>query len=119
LPRQLVRAFTTDPEVVAPGATLLLVAALFQLFDGVQMVATGALRGAGDTRTPMLWNLAGHWALGLPVGYALCFPAGWGAVGLWLGLALGLTVVGMALLVVWSRRVRHWGVGRVTVSGTR
>ena len=57
------------------------------LFDGLQVVATGALRGAADTRTPMLANLAGHWVLGLPLGYALCFWFGVGVIGLWVGLA--------------------------------
>jgi MATE family multidrug resistance protein len=105
-PRLVLRAFTTEGDVIAAGVRLLHVAALFQLFDGLQVVATGALRGAGDTRTPMLWNLLGYWLLGLPVGYFLCFRAGWGAVGLWLGLSLGLIVVGSVLVRAWARRVR-------------
>lgn len=108
IPRGIVRAFTTDPHVIAAGAALLYVAAVFQLFDGVQVVATGALRGAGDTRTPMLWNFVGYWVLGLPVGYYLCFHMGQGAVGLWVGLSIGLIVVGSILLRVWSRRSRRW-----------
>jgi multidrug resistance protein, MATE family len=106
-PRLLLSAFTSDEGVVGVGVTLLFVAALFQLFDGVQGVATGALRGLGDTRTPMLWNLFGHWAVGLPVGYWLCFGAGFGAVGLWWGLSLGLIICGAVLLVVWARRVHE------------
>jgi MATE family multidrug resistance protein len=90
--------------VVAAGISLLAVAAMFQLFDGLQGVATGVLRGLGDTRTPMLTNLFGHWAIGLPVGYSLCFLAGWGVVGLWVGLSMGLTVVGLTLVTVWARR---------------
>jgi MATE family, multidrug efflux pump len=70
-------------------------------------VATGILRGLGDTRTAMLSNLAGHWALGLPIGYALCFAVGWGVRGLWVGLSLGLVSVSIALLVVWTVRTRH------------
>ena len=58
IPRVLLGAFTTDPRVVELGVTLLAVAAVFQLFDGLQGVATGVLRGLGDTRTPMFWNLA-------------------------------------------------------------
>jgi MATE family multidrug resistance protein len=104
MPDRLVRIFTDDPGVVAVGAALLLVAAVFQLFDGVQTVATGALRGLGETRLPMLSNFVGHWLIGLPVGYALCFRYGWGVRGLWVGLALGLTLIGMVLLVVWQRR---------------
>jgi MATE family multidrug resistance protein len=83
-----------------------LVAAVFQLFDGLQVVATGILRGLGDTRTPMIWNFAGHWMFGLPTGAYLCFVAGWGVVGLWVGLSIGLILVGAVLVGVWARRVR-------------
>jgi MATE family multidrug resistance protein len=106
-PRQLIGAFTPDTGVIETGVSLLLVGALFQLFDGVQGVATGVLRGLGDTRTPMLWNLAAHWFIGLPVGYALCFVAGYGVIGLWWGLSLGLVICGVALLVVWAQRARQ------------
>jgi len=61
-PRWIVRIYTQDAAVIAGGAVLLRIAALFQLFDGLQVVATGALRGLGDTRTPMLAHLAGYWA---------------------------------------------------------
>ncbi len=107
VPVPLIRLFTADPRVIATGVTLLLVAAVFQLFDGLQVVATGILRGLGDTRTPMLWNLAGHWALGLPLGYALCFRNGWGVTGLWVGLSVGLTSVGLVLVGVWRRRIER------------
>ncbi len=106
----LLRVFTTDPQVISIGASILLVAAVFQLFDGLQIVATGALRGAGDTRTPMVWTLISYWMLGLPVGYFLCFPVGWGVVGLWVGLSVGLIVAGLVLLAVWWRRARSWSV---------
>jgi len=82
------------------------VAAYFQLFDGVQVVSTGILRGAGDTRTPMTVSLVGHWLVGLPVGYTLCFLRNWGVIGLWVGFCVGLMSVGVILLLVWSRRVR-------------
>jgi MATE family multidrug resistance protein len=105
-PRILMGLFTADPIVVSIGTTLLFVAAIFQLFDGLQVVATGTLRGLGDTRTPMMMNLAGHWLLGLPLGYSLCFHTGWGVVGLWVGLSVGLMIVGGVLLSVWARRAR-------------
>jgi MATE family multidrug resistance protein len=105
LPRHLVGLFTSDPTVIEIGRSLFFVAAVFQLFDGLQVVATGAMRGAGDTRTPMICNLVGHWLLGLPVGYVLCFTAGWGVVGLWIGLSLGLISIGGVLLALWERRV--------------
>ena len=105
IPRQLLLPFTSDPGVLQVGVTLFFVAAVFQLFDGLQGVATGALRGLGDTRTPMLWNLAGHWFIGLPLGYWLAFVVGIGVVGLWWGLSIGLMICGIALLIVWTRRV--------------
>ena len=104
IPRALMHAFTRDSAVVETGASLLFVAAIFQLFDGLQAVTTGTLRGLGDTRTPMLWNLAGHWFIGLPLGYSLCFLVGIGVVGLWWGLSAGLMICGAALLAVWAGR---------------
>ena len=105
MPRLILRSFTADVGVMETGVILLAVAAVFQLFDGVQAVATGVLRGLGDTWTPMLCNLAGHWMVGLPVGYGLCFWLGWGVVGLWLGLSVGLILVGFLLVPVWHRRI--------------
>jgi multidrug resistance protein, MATE family len=104
-PEAIIGIFTVDPQVVALGVTLLYIAAFFQLFDGFQVVATGALRGAGDTQTPLIANLVGHWFLGLPVGWALCFQAGWGASGIWSGLSLGLISVGGVLAYFWSTRL--------------
>ena len=104
-PRVLIGAFTRDPAVLAIGVSLLFVGAVFQLFDGIQGVSTGVLRGLGDTRSPMIWNLAGHWFIGLPLGYSLCFVAGLGVVGLWWGLSTGLMICAVALLFVWIRRV--------------
>ena len=104
-PRPLIGLFSSSEAVFAVGRRLLLIAAMFQLFDGLQGVSTGVLRGLGDTRTPMLTNLAGHWLLGLPVGYALCFWWRWGVIGLWVGLSIGLIVIGSTLLLVWRRRI--------------
>ena len=106
VPSVLIGAFTNDPRVLTMGVTLLMIAAVFQLFDGLQGVATGVLRGLGDTRTPMIWNLIGHWFVGLPLGYTLCFTLGYGAVGLWWGLSCGLIICGVALLVTWHRKSR-------------
>jgi MATE family multidrug resistance protein len=96
--------FTPEADVIAAGMTLLRIAAFFQLFDGLQVVATGALRGAGDTRTPMLCHLTGYWVIGLPLGWLLCFPLGMGAPGLWIGLSVGLVVIGVVLVEVWRRK---------------
>jgi MATE family, multidrug efflux pump len=102
-PRALIHAFTRDLAVLELGVSLLFVAAVFQLFDGLQGVTTGALRGLGNTHTAMLWNLAGHWLVGLPLGYFLCFRLGLGVIGLWWGLSVGLMICGVALLFVWIR----------------
>jgi MATE family multidrug resistance protein len=106
-PTLIIRLFTDDRTVIAAGVTLLAIAAAFQLFDGMQGVATGILRGLGDTRTAMFSNLAGHWLLGLPVSYVLCFVLGWGVSGLWLGLSLGLIVVSLVLITTWTVRTRR------------
>ena len=111
VPAALIRAFSADPEVIAIGVRLLFVAAIFQLFDGLQGVTTGALRGLGDTRTAMLWNLGGHWFFGLPLGYLLCFRWGYGLVGLWWGLSLGLVICGVGLTVVWAAGSRKLEAG--------
>ncbi len=103
-PTLIARLFSPDPVVIRTGAKLLLVAAAFQLFDGLQTVATGALRGANDTKTPMLANFVAYWLIGLPAGYVLCFRFGWGALGIWFGLCGGLMIIGSALLLAWQRR---------------
>jgi MATE family multidrug resistance protein len=108
VPRVLFEAFTSDVGVLDAGVSLLFIAAVFQLFDGVQVAATGVLRGLGDTRTPMLWNLAAHWFVGLPLGYALCFLLDHGVTGLWWGLSLGLVICGIALLFVWNHRIHQF-----------
>jgi multidrug resistance protein, MATE family len=105
MPGRLIGAFTSSAAVLDYGVALLAVAAVFQLFDGLQGVATGILRGLGDTRTPMLWNLAGHWFIGLPVAYLLAFTLGFGVIGLWWGLSLGLIICGVALVAAWWRRI--------------
>jgi MATE family multidrug resistance protein len=106
-PVPLLRAFTSDPRVLEIGGGLLAIAAAFQLFDGTQAVATGVLRGSGDTRTPMIVNIIGHWVLGLPVGYLLCFVGGWNVAGLWIGLSTGLVFVSAILTIVWWKRARE------------
>jgi MATE family multidrug resistance protein len=107
-PRFIARIFTPDLAIIATAANLLFIAAFFQLFDGIQATVTGALRGAGDTRTPFLCHLVAYWAIGLPLGYHLCFAAGWGAAGLWVGLSLALILIGVALLLFWRRKVKSF-----------
>lgn len=103
VPVPLIKLYTSDPRVLAVGPSLLWVAAAFQIFDGIQTVATGALRGLGETRVPMFANLVGYWILGLPLGLSLCFIAKMGIFGLWLGLTLALVVIALTLLRRWRR----------------
>ena len=108
VPGELVGAFSTNTMVLSVGTSLLFLAAIFQLFDGVQVVITGTLRGLGDTRTAMIVTLIAHWLLGLPVSYVLCFVLGWGVWGLWVGLTLGLIVAGVILFYIWTMKIRHY-----------
>ena len=108
-PKPLIELFTHDPRVLAVGPSLLWIAAAFQIFDGVQTVCTGALRGLGETRAPMIANLIGYWVLGLPLGLILCFVLKWGIYGMWIGLTLALVVISCILLRRWhvdSERLR-------------
>ena len=98
-PEPLARLYSRDLGVVAIAAALIPIAGVFQVFDGLQVVAAGVLRGVGDTRGPMLINLLGYWVLGLPLSVYLGFVAGLGPVGLWWGLVLGLGVVATSLLI--------------------
>ncbi len=102
-PGPLIALYTRDPQVMAVGPSLLGLAAAFQIFDGIQTVSTGALRGLGETRVPMLANLVGYWVLGLPLGLTLCFALHWGIYGLWIGLLAALIVIAVTLLARWRR----------------
>ncbi|HZB87356.1 MAG TPA: MATE family efflux transporter [Terracidiphilus sp.] len=102
-PGPLIALYTRDPRVLAVGPSLLWVAAAFQVFDGIQTVSTGALRGLGETRIPMFANLVGYWVIGLPLGFTLCFVLHWGIYGTWIGLTLALIVISLTLLLRWRR----------------
>jgi MATE family multidrug resistance protein len=105
-PGMIARMFTPDAAIIAAAAPILRMAAFFQLFDGFQIVATGALRGAGDTRTPMFCHFAGYWLLGFPLGIWLGFARSMQALGLWAGLSLGVIAIGSVLLFLWRRAAR-------------
>ena len=98
-PRAIAAVFTDEAAITAATVPLLQIAALFQLSDGVQAIAAGALRGIGHTRATFAGNLVGHYVVGLPLSLALGFAAGLGATGLWWGLSAGLTVTATYLLV--------------------
>ena len=96
-----------QPEGAAAArlaAELLVVAAGFQLFDAAQSVATGALRGLKDTRVPLLLAILGYWGVGFTSAVLLGFGLDYGAVGVWIGLALGLAAA--AALLTWRLRAR-------------
>ena len=112
--KPIARIYTPEPDVISVGAVLLLVAAIFQLFDGLQVVATGALRGAGNTRIPMLANFVGYWVIGLPLGAFLCFKLKFGAVGMWAGLCLALVFIGSALVGVWHSVIKKLVIASAT-----
>lgn len=105
IPEVLIGVFLSpdDPqraEIIAIGVLLLLVAALFQLVDAMQVISLGILRGLHDTRAPMIIAGLSYWGLGLPAAYILGFPAGFGFVGVWFGLVIGL---GMAAILLMHR----------------
>jgi MATE family multidrug resistance protein len=106
-PVQILRLYTPEATVISVGVPLLAIAAFFQVFDGLQVISTGILRGTGETRTAMKASLVCHWFLGLPIGYVLCFVLDWGVFGLWIGLSTGLTVVAIWLVSFWSFRIRE------------
>ena len=99
IPGFLARLYTPDLEVLELAATLIPVAGIFQIFDGLQAVGSGVLRGVGDTLAPMLVNLVGFWLIGLPISLYLAFPGGLGPLGLWWGMASGLAAVALFLLI--------------------
>ena len=113
IPSQIAHIFTPDPAVIAAAVPLLLVAAGFQFFDGIQITATGALRGAGNTNAPFWTQLVCFWAVGMPLGAVLGFRYKLGAVGLWWGLLIALTAAALVLLALWRGTTKSL---RITVA---
>lgn len=111
MPGPLAAAYTPDLEVQLLAASLIPIAGLFQVFDGLQVTMFGVLRGAGDVKVPTLANVLGYWIVGIPLGYWLAFEAGYGPQGVWYGLVVGLMVVCLFLAI----RLRHV----MTRGGTR
>jgi len=105
-PRAITRLVTNQEDVIATALPLMLVAAVFQLSDGIQAVGAGVLRGAADTRYAFVANVVGHWGIGLPVALLLGFTAHLGIVGLWWGLCAGLTVVAVLLFLRFEKLSR-------------
>ena len=103
-PRPIIMIYSPNARVMAIGVPLLALAAAFQIFDGIQTAATGALRGLGHTEAPMVLNLVGYWLFGLPLGYFLCFHAKLGIYGVWIGLTIALVLIASLILMEWRRK---------------
>jgi MATE family multidrug resistance protein len=113
-PELLAGVYTPDAAVLALAALLIPIAGVFQVFDGLQVVAIGLLRGLGDTRMPMIVNVIGFWCIGIPVSLWLGFGLDYGAVGLWWGLVVGLVIVAVFLIVRVKAR-EQYGLERIMI----
>jgi MATE family multidrug resistance protein len=96
--------YVNDPTVIPIAASLLIVAAIFQLSDGAQVVCASALRGLQDVKIPSFFIFISYWVIGLPLGYWLGFKTDYQAIGIWMGLLIGLTLtaIAMFLRLKWS-----------------
>lgn len=121
VPGLIASIYTTDPKVQVVAVQLLAMAAIFQIFDGLQVAGAGALRGLKDTTVPMGLTFLAYWGLGLPVGYTLGIVHNRGPQAMWVGLIAGLIVAAMLLNLrfqrVMHRRLRDDAVGRVAEIG--
>jgi multidrug resistance protein, MATE family len=106
IPGAIARGFSPSPAVIAATVPLLFIIAVFQLFDGLQMTANGALRGAGKTSIGLYAHMAAYWVFGLPIGMYLGFHRHMAAAGLWIGLCVGLILAGTTLTIVWHRTTK-------------
>ncbi|MCU1321941.1 MAG: efflux family protein [Acidobacteriaceae bacterium] len=106
IPGTIARGFTPSPVVIAAAVPLMFIVAVFQLFDGLQVTATGALRGAGNTSIGLYVHFCAYWVVGLPVGLYFGIHHHLGAAGLWSGLCLGLILAGIVLTTIWYRTTK-------------
>lgn len=98
LPGPLARLYTDDADVLLIAMALIPIAGVFQVFDGLQVVSAGVLRGIADTTAPFVANLVAFWGIGIPLGLYLCFRTGAGPAGLWWGLVVALAAVATFLV---------------------
>jgi MATE family multidrug resistance protein len=105
----LPRLYIDNVEVEQMAASLLVIAAMFQLSDGLQAVGLGILRGLSDVKIPTYITLAAYWGVGIPLAYVLAFVLNWGPHGVWYGLLTGLSVA--AILLYWRFRRVSAGAG--------
>jgi multidrug resistance protein, MATE family len=102
----LVDLYISDPEVKRIALQLLVIAAIFQLSDGIQVVGLGILRGLADVKIPTIITFVSYWLIALPGGYLMCFVFKMGAIGIWLGLLLGLSFAGLFLLIRFTNLIK-------------
>jgi len=107
VPQHIAALYTVDAAVIALAAQLLVLAGWFQFSDGIQVAASGALRGLKDTRVPMLITTFAYWGVGMPVGWWLAFRAGYSARGMWMGLIAGLSMAALLLTLRFWRLARE------------
>jgi len=99
--------YINDMEVINLAAALIVIAAIFQLSDGIQVVSLGALRGLKDVNVPTIVTFIAYWVLGLPIGYWLAFKYNYGPIGIWIGLLIGLTVAAVLLSIRFNRMTKR------------
>lgn len=109
-PEAFIGSFTKDQAVIQLAMKVILFAALFQIFDGIQAVGAGALRGIGNTKESLWANLLGHYGVSLPLGLVFCFTLQWGLSGLWLGITSGLIVTAAMIVFFWNKLTVRYGV---------
>ena len=105
--------YINNGEVIAIASQLLVIAAMFQLSDGYQVVGLGLLRGIQDVKFPTWLTFVAYWIIGLPVGYYLAFHANLGINGIWYGLLLGLTIVALILLIRFYKKAKDLSIERI------
>jgi len=94
-----------DINVINTTASLLIIAGFFQIFDGMQAVTAGVLRGIMDVKKPMFIILGAYWLVGIPSGYILAFNYGLNAFGVWIGFLIGLIIIGLSLLIRFYNKI--------------
>ncbi len=99
--------YIDNPQVISFASSILIIAALFQISDGVQAVGIGVLRGLTDVKGPTIITFIAYWILALPIGYVLGFTFGYGIVGVWIGLSLGLTMSAVLLTLRFNKKSKH------------
>lgn len=104
-PHQIAAIFTSDPAVIELTTSLFFIVAIFQIGDGLQVTAAGALRGKGNTRAAMIANTIGHFLIGFPISLICAFILGLNVIGLWIGLACGLISVAIIVVRIWMRNL--------------